>query len=566
MMEKITTLLIRPMTWSEASTDDDVISGFDGPAKEDIDRSKQPHPPYLSDAQATRLIERLDEIVQNFQAPDFEIYQAGSPIVDVAVKNIATREMALFSGLSLLIISIFLYILYRRISGVILPVAVVFMSMTSMLGLMAVFDTPLTMATQILSSFILVVGVGDSVHILTIFFMEFSETSDKKNAIAKAMEHSGLAVTLTSLTTAGGLLSFTAAKIKPVGDLGVFGACGVGLAFVFTIVLLPALISLVPIKEKKTKPTKRKLVDGILNKTSDISVRYAFVIVCVTVFLSAGSIYFAAHLRFSHNILEMLPDDLPAKQATRMMDEELKGTVSLEVIIDTGKENGLYEPDFLSALDSSAKSVEKMKYGNVFAGKAWTVTSILKEIHKALNENQDEFYAIPGEKDLIAQEFLLFENSGADDLEDIVDSRFSLTRFTIKAPFENAMEYGPFIEMIEKHFQENYKNAGIAVTGIMALFTETMYNVMKSTTRSYIIAFSVISILMFVFIPNPLVALLSLFPNLIPIVMILGFMGGMGLDLDSTNMMIGSIILAWWWMIPFILCIISFGILTKPGM
>lgn len=540
---KLAMIVIRPMTWAGDFTDDELIAGFDMDAEGGIEDPHRSQHQYLSDAQVTRLTDVLDGIVQKYNAPDFEIYQAGSPIVDVAVKNIATREMALFSSLSLLTISLFLYLMFRRISGVALPVAVVFLSMISMLGLMALFHTPLTMVTQILSSFILVVGVGDSVHILTIFYRQLDETDNKETAIARALEHSGLAVGMTSLTTAGGLLSFTAAEIKPVGDLGVFGACGVGLAFIFTVFLLPAVISLIPIKPKKMKTGKREIIDGVLKKIAAVSIRHAIMIVCVTAVLCAGSIYVMTDLRFTHNILDMLPDGLPVKKATKMMDRDLKGTVTLEVVLDTGKENGLYDPGLLADLERSVKTIEGMAYGNVFAGKAWTVTSILKEIHQALNENKKEFYAVPQERDLVAQEFLLFENSGADDLEDVVDSRFSLTRFTIKAPFENAMEYGPFIEMVQKHFKENYKGVEIAVTGIMALFTETMYNVMKSTTRSYVIAFTVISILMFVFIPHPLAAALSLFPNLMPILLILGFMGVAGIDLDSTNMMIGSIIL-----------------------
>lgn len=540
---KITTIIIQLMTYTNTLNIDEEIMAFD---EEEMAVSNIIDPEkaeFLSDAQVTELIEVIDSIVKKYNEPDFKIYQAGSPIVENVVKKIATREMSLFSILSILVISLFLFLTFRRISGVVFPVMIVFLSMISMLGLMAIFDTPLTMVTQILSSFILVVGVGDSVHILAVFYIRLNETEDKKEAVAQAMEHSGLAVAMTSLTTAGGLLSFTAAELKPVADLGVFGACGVGWAFLFTIFLLPAMISLCPIKPMKREKKKQDLIQRLLLKISEISIHHPVVIVSVSALLVVGSVYYITNLRFTHNILEMLPDELPAKQATKLIDRDLKGSVALEVIIDTGKENGLYDPKLLTELDQSAKEIEKMRYGDVFAGKAWSLTSILKDTHKALNEDKEEFYVVPGEKKLVSQELLLFENSGADDLEDMVDSGFRMARFTIKAPFENAMEYGPFIEMVKDHFNRKYKDVKISVTGVMALFTETMYNVMRSTTRSYVIAFIVVSVLMFIFLVNPLVAALSLFPNLIPIILILGFMGSAGIDLDSTNLIIGSIVL-----------------------
>ncbi len=104
--------------------------------------------------------------------------------------------------------------------------------------------------TQILPSFILAVGVGDSVHILVIFFRRFDRTGNRKEAISHALGHSGLAILMTSITTASGLLSFSTAAVAPIADLGVFAAAGVMLALMFTVILLPALLSIFPSSEK----------------------------------------------------------------------------------------------------------------------------------------------------------------------------------------------------------------------------------------------------------------------------------------------------------------------------
>ncbi|RLC29774.1 MAG: hypothetical protein DRH32_06815 [Deltaproteobacteria bacterium] len=88
-----------------------------------------------------------------------------------------------------------------------------------------------------------------------------------------------------------------------------------------------------------------------------------------------------------------------------------KGSVSLEIILDTGRENGLYEPELLKQIEETSAYLETLKVGEIFAGKAWSLTTILKETNRALNENRMEFYTIPENRNLIAQELLLFETA-----------------------------------------------------------------------------------------------------------------------------------------------------------
>ena len=158
---------------------------------------------------------------------------------------------------------------------------------------------------------------------------------------------------------------------------------------------------------------------------------------------------------FSHDVLRWFPANNEIRQSTEKIDHELRGTINLEVLIDMGEENGFYDPDVLNRLEQAATHVESLEMDGLFIGKAWSLTTILKEINQALNENRPEFYTIPQERDLVAQEFLLFENSGSDDLEDVVDSQFSKVRFTIKGPFEDAVRYNGLIESVQHYFEEN---------------------------------------------------------------------------------------------------------------
>ena len=155
--------------------------------------------------------------------------------------------MRRFVLMSIFAISLLLLLLFRRLSGVLLPLLVVILTLLSTLGMMALTGTAFTLITQILPSFLLAVGVGAAVHVLSIFYKHLQQTKDKEESIAHALGHSGLAITMTSLTTAAGLLSFAGADVAPIADMGLFAAVGVMDSLLSTIVRIPSLLAIFPV-------------------------------------------------------------------------------------------------------------------------------------------------------------------------------------------------------------------------------------------------------------------------------------------------------------------------------
>ena len=145
------------------------------------------------------------------------------------------------------------------------------------------------------------------------------------------------------------------------------------------------------------------------------------------------------------------------------------------------------------------------------------------------------------ESHLVAQEFLLFENSGSDDLEDFVDSQFSKARFMIKVPFEDAYHAGIFIEQVNEHFERFFPEAEVTLTGMIGLLSRTITAAIHSMAKSYAIALVVITVLMILLIGRFRIGLLSMIPNLTPILLMLGVIGFFDLPMDLFTMMVASI-------------------------
>ncbi|MBW2217308.1 MAG: MMPL family transporter, partial [Deltaproteobacteria bacterium] len=235
---------------------------------------------YLTEEENSEVMNAVADILKNHKITESQIHVAGIPAVSHWMKIWMLKDMGTFMAVAVLTIVLFLFVIFRRISGVLLPLFIVVLSLVSTIGLMAVTGTSLKMQTQVLPSFLLAVGVGASVHILTIFFRHFDTHHNKKNAVAFAMGHSGFAVLMTGITTAAGLLSFSTAEVAPIGDLGKFAAAGVMLGLVYTLIVLPALLSIIPIKPlgNKNREEVQRLsrTDTLLSSVGNISIRYPY--------------------------------------------------------------------------------------------------------------------------------------------------------------------------------------------------------------------------------------------------------------------------------------------------
>ncbi len=542
----ITSIVLRTNAYSSVGQEVDVMAGFD-------DAQEGPRP-FLSDAENSELVAAVRDIVGRHQGEGFNIRLAGSPVVGDTLKRSMQSNMKRFMLMALAAISLVLFLLFRRLSGVILPMLTVALSVASTLGLMGLVGIPFKLPTQIMPSFLLAVGVGASVHLLTIFFRRLQQLHDKdeqvessghkETAIAYALGHSGLAIAMTSLTTAAGLASFAGAEVAPVSDLGLIAAAGVLLALVYTLVLLPALLSIVPIKAKKSQGSQaiRERTDALLSAIADFSTRRANVVLGLSAVVLAVGLAGALQVKFSHKPFEWFAEEHPVRQATDFIDSRLKGASSVEVVVKTAEVNGLYEPRIMQALSDLGPKVEAIDHGELFVGKSLSLADILKESNRALNENRPEFYAIPDNRELIAQELLLFENSGSDDMEDFVDSQFTTARFTARMPWVDGILYEDFIDELEALFRaELGDGVEVSSTGMATLLGRTMGATIYSMAQSYVIAALVITLMMVLLIGSVRVGLVSMIPNLTPIILTLGLMGWFGMPLDLFTMLIGSI-------------------------
>ena len=550
---KLMALIARPVAWIDPSdSGEEDLLGFDedsdepgAETTETADLNSEGGTRILSFEEKVEFAQVLAGVSQRFNRDNFRIYEGGTIVMERVIMEEMMENMPRFTAMAIGLIAVLLFSVFRRVVGVLLPLLTVILALLGTFGAMSAFGEPITIVSQVLPSFLLAVSVGYAVHLLAIFFQHFNRSGDKHAAIVHAMGHSGLAIFITSLTTAGGLLSFSGAPMDPIAGLGRFGAFGVLMAVFLTLTLLPALLSRLPIKPKARLDSQQatrseRLLDGI----GQFAVRRPWLVLGASAALALGALTAALDLTFSHDPVKWLPENSEVRISSDAINVEMKGAVIAELVVDTQRENGIKAPELMAKLERFNREIETLELGPVAMGKSTSIADMLKQIHQALNENRPEAYAIPDDADLIAQELLLFENSGADDLERMADVDYTQARVTMKMPWIDANAYVPVLAAIEAQAQEIFgSGVTLELTGLLTLLARTIDLMMVSMSESYLIAGTVITVLMMIVLANWKLGLWSMIPNFLPILLGLGLMRLLELPLDAMSILVGSIAL-----------------------
>lgn len=551
-----TVLVVTPDTYAaghsaiEASTaldEFDFSAGFEDNDLSDLDAlggSDAAEPALISGAETDAILTAVRAAGDVHQGADFRIGLAGSAYMMHQMTYILGRDMFVFSFIGILIIAVLLLLIFRRWVMVILPISVSALSLYFTFTLMTFFGMAVTTSVQILPSLLLAVGVGNSVHIFTVYFQAIDRGQSKREALSYALGHSGLAVVMTGLTTAGGLVSFITANIKPVADIGIISPMGIICTLLFSLIFLPALIAISPLQNKGLKDDAQGLAQRFLKACADLSTTHPRRIVLAWAAVLCVCLLLVAQIRPSHYPLHWFPPSSDLRASTEAMDAQFGGGTFMEMVVDTGQENGLHNPALLHAVDEALHFASGLNVNGIALGKITSLLDINKELHQALNGNDPAYYRIPDDRALIAQELLLFENSGSDDLLDIVDTGFSKMRVTIKMPFVDGTRYPDYLMALETGVNEILAGqATVTFTGIIHMLAGTVKALIGDTIKAYLLAFLIIAPLMMLLVGSVRTGLISMIPNLAPIIVTLALMAVLNIPLDAFTLLIGSIAL-----------------------
>ena len=484
----------------------------------------------------TALIPVLRRIALEAEDRGVRVHLSGTPLFDEAVYHYSKADILFCVPLMVGCILVATLIVYRSPRISILALSVVTLTLVWTLGMMGWAEVELNVVSSTLFGLVLCVGVADSLHILADIEQGRASGLGTREAIIHALEALFGPCFFTTATTAAGLLAFTGSGLAPVRELGISAAFGVTMALVLSLTFLPAVVSLLPapshaLLERERSGALTRLLNMLARPGLRMSRRIAAISVPVILVGTAA----AAQVEISMNPLHFFPAEDPLRIATTAIDERLGGTTTLELVART-PERGLDEPETLARLAELQEWIEAQPG----TGKVFSIVDHLQGLNQALTG--DPSASLPATSNAAAQLHLLMEGDASEAL--IQDER-SIARISARIRMsETEAVRGWQDELLAKIETEVAgEELEVQVTGFARLMSAMEHHLVWSQIESFAIALTVITLMLMGVFRSVRLGVLSLIPNLMPVVAGLATLWLIDLPLDPGTVMIASLAL-----------------------
>ena len=487
-----------------------------------------------SDELATALQELIEK--EGFE----EIHVMGKIMGQQEYIAVMKVEFLTFASISIFVLIIFLIIAYRALWGILIPIATVLLAVIGSLGFMQLSGTPLNMMTTLLPVIMLVVGMSDVVHLVSKYLEEIRYGRTKTVAIKNMLKKVGVATLLTSLTTALGFVTLIGVGMEPIQDFGIFTAVGVLLAFVLSILFIPAIF--LNIKKPKITDSARvqnawerglgKFFLQLCRNQKTILVIYAVVtVVCIV-----G----ASRIKFDYFLMQDLAEEQPLMQELRYFQKQFGGIRPFELAIIPAEGKLVTDYDVIREIEKLEKYLDN-EYG---VNQMISPTFPFKFANKTMRNGRDEFYKIPDNEkrfDYLKRQMEKFE--GREELQQIVSADKKMGRIFGRMVDPGSREMLNRNAGLEAFYAANI-DANVLnykLTGTPVIIDEAGRHVSENIVIGLLFAFLLIGISMGILFKSIKIALISLVPNMFPILLTAGYIGFAGIDLNMSTAIVFTI-------------------------
>jgi len=471
--------------------------------------------------------------------PNLEFKISGIPYFRNQYVNILNEEVIFYISFSSVLIILLLWYLYRSISGIFIPMLIVWFTVLFTVAAITLTGGYLEIMSSTIAPILLCVGVADSIHMISKFDDAVQSGLKKKKAIIEMLVTLGSATFLTSITTAIGFGTLMTSSVVPMKRFGIYTAIGILIAYTITILFLPAILKLTKIN-KVFKDNGGKLYGWIgmkltqlsgFNKNNYKAISYTSLIICALVSLGIF------HLQVNGRVFDDVSRDSVLIKDSNFFSDNLAPAFPLEFVIDTKNFEGITDPDFLQKVNQLQNHL--LSYPEI--QRATSFTTLLEELHEVMSPEQAQTSTLPKNRDLIAQYLLLLEITDNDILNNVTDFDYQKLRIAAQTEDAGSKRINEIRDSVSTFIDQKFQDEEITITGSTILSANLVGKMVYSLASSIGLAFICISFLMAFLFKDWKMVIISLIPNIMPLVLIAGVMGFLGVDIKPSTAVIFTI-------------------------
>lgn len=452
--------------------------------------------------------------------PGIDVYVSGLLAMNVAFKEVSLRDLKTLTPLMYLVVVLMVFLLLRSIVATLVTVLIIALSVSTGMGLAGWLGLKLTSASAAAPTLILTLAVADSVHILMSMLRRMWEGADQQTALLHGMRVNLNPVFLTSLTTVIGFLSMNFADSPPLHDVGNISAMGVAAAFVYTVVLLPILLSFVAIR---TKPRRVHLV-RFMERLGEFVVAQRRVLLAVAI-VAVGLLAATVPLNeVNDRWLEYFDRSVPFRQAGEFVNDRLTGFDVIMYSLQSGEPGGVTSPEYLRTVDAFTQWLR----AHPEVAYAGSLTDTLKRLNMNMHGGDRALYRLPENQELVAQYLLVYEMSLPPGLG--LDAQLNGDRSAVRVTaIVKNIPSNQLRRLSEAGTQWLRDNAPAHMVcegvGPSIMFAHLAERNLRGMVHGTAVAFLLVTAVLMLAFRNLKYALISLVPNVAPAVCAFGIWG-----------------------------------------
>lgn len=473
-----------------------------------------------------------------------QVRYSGLPFIRIYMSEIVKSELIMFSVLTMLIASILLFLFFKSWKAVIFPMLIVLISLIWTLGYLTLIGYKITILTGILPPLVIIIVVENCIFLLNKYHLEYKTHQNKVKALARTIRRVGAAMFLTNLSTAVGFAAFTITGNNLLVEFGIIASISIMTVFVLSLVLIPVIYSLIsPPNKKQIKHLDNHVTEKLIGFIERIIGHRRSRIYWITSIIVAIGFVGITFLKTSGNVVDDIPQKDQIYKDLCFFEEEFKGVLPFEILIDTKKKKGVMQMSTIKRIDKLQTAL--MDYPEF--SKSISVAEVLKIAKMAYYNGDTAMYSLPkGNESAFIMSYLP-KSMGAKKtvLNTFVDSTMQYTRVSVQIANIGTHRIDSIKQdlrtKIDSIFNpEKYK---VIMTGTSIVFLEGTNYLVRNLAESLILAIFIITLIMAYLFRSFKILSIALITNLIPQVLTAAFMGYFDIPIKPSTIIIFSIAL-----------------------
>jgi predicted RND superfamily exporter protein len=490
------------------------------------------------------VLDKLIPKIEKFETETgIDLKTSGMPYIRTLNAKTIVDEIGLFIGAALLITSLIFFFFFRSFRATLISLIIVIIGVMWSFGIMGGLNYEITVLTALVPTLVIVIGIPNCIFFINKYHQEYNKHSNKAKALQRVITKTGTATLMTNITTAVGFATFIATNNVLLREFGVVTTINIVAIYILSLLIIPIFFSYIPTPiPRHLGHLEREYLTSFMKWIVN-TVKYNRVGVYISaVVLLVFGIIGIYEIKISGSILEDMPKKTAFYDDIRFFEKEFDGVMPLEIMIDTKKKNGAFKSTNLRRIEELEETIMEIPE----LSKPISIVGIAKSFNQAYYNGNPEFYTLPSSN----EEFAIMpyvknsvKNSKDNQLKSYISNDGSIARITTFIKDEN----GDKMEKIEHQLKQKIeklfpsKRYNVVVTGRSSVFQKGTKYLLDNLLTSLLFAFFLTGGLVAIMFRSFKMVLVSIIPNLLPLLMTAGLMGFLGIPLKPSTLLVFGI-------------------------